>query len=73
MGTIREALLRNGVFLYNNLGEDLTIEDGFGQYMIARDRYGNTKYRIRAAELTNQIIVEDYASGREVQRINAYY
>ena len=73
MGSIREALLRNNVFIYNNLGEDLTIQDGFGSYMIAVDRYGNTKYRIRAAELSNQLIVEDYNSGAIVQRINAFF
>ena len=69
MGTIREALLRNGVFLY---GDDMTIEDGFGTYMIVRDRSGTARYRIRSAELSNKLIVEDYYSGSTVRTIDAF-
>ena len=69
MGTIREALLRNGVFLY---GDGMTIEDGFGTYMIVRDRSGTARYRIRSAELSNKLIVEDYYSGSTVRTIDAF-
>lgn len=69
MSTIREALLRNGVFLY---GDDMTIEDGFGTYMVVRDRSGTARYKIRAAELSNKLIVEDYYSGSTVRTIDAF-
>ncbi len=68
MSTIKEALLRNGVFTYG----DMTIEDGFGTYMIVRDRSGTARYRIRSAELSNKLIVEDYYSGSTVRTIDAF-
>ena len=69
MGTIREALLRNGVFLYGN---DMTIESGFGCYMIVRDSSGTVRYRIKNAELSNKLIVEDYYSGAVIKTIDAF-
>ena len=69
MSTIKEALLRNGVFLY---GEDMIIEGGFGQYMVVRDRAGTARYKIRNAELSNKLIVEDYYSGSTVRTIDAF-
>ena len=69
MGTIKEALLRNGVFLYDN---DMVIEGGFGNYMVVRDRSGTARYRIRNAELSNKLIVEDYYSGSTVRTIDAF-
>ena len=68
MGTIKEALLRNGVFMYG----DMTIEDGFGTYMVVRDKYGTARYKIRSAELSNKLIVEDYYSGSLVRTIDAF-
>ena len=68
MSTIKEALLRNGVFLYG----DMTIEDGFGTYMVVRDRSGTARYKIRNAELSNKLVVEDYYSGRTVSTIDAF-
>lgn len=69
MSTIKEAMLRNGVFLY---GDDMTIEGGFGQYMVVRDSSGTARYRIRNAELSNKLIVEDYYSGSLVRTIDAF-
>lgn len=69
MSTIKEALLRNGVFLYGN---DMIIEGGFGNYMVVRDRSGTARYRIRNAELSNKLIVEDYYSGSLVRTIDAF-
>lgn len=69
MNTIREAMLRNGVFLY---GDDMTIEGGFGQYMVVRDRSGTARYKIRNAELSNKLIVEDYYSGSLIRTIDAF-
>lgn len=69
MATIKEALLRNGVFLYGN---DMTIEDGFGSYMVIRDKSGVARYKIRSAELSNKLIVEDYYSGYTVRTIDAF-
>lgn len=69
MSTIREAMLRNGVFTY---GDDMTIEGGFGQYMVVRDKSGTARYRIRNAELSNKLIVEDYYSGSLVRTIDAF-
>jgi hypothetical protein len=69
VGTIKEALLRNGVFLYDN---DMTIEDGFGGYMVVRDKSGTARYRIKSAELSNKLIVEDYNSGFTVKTIDAF-
>lgn len=64
MGTLREALVRNGVFYYELNGEDLTIQDGFGSYMVAYDKNGNAKYRIRDAELNaGRAVVENYYGG----------
>ena len=68
MSTIKEALLRNGVFLYG----DMTIEDGFGTYMVVRDSSGTARYKIRNAELSTKLIVEDYYSGRTVSTIDAF-
>jgi hypothetical protein len=62
-------MLRNGVFLY---GDDMTIEGGFGQYMVVRDSSGTARYRIRNAELSNKLIVEDYYSGSLVRTIDAF-
>lgn len=72
MGTIREALLRNGVFLYNGLGQDMTIEDGYGSYMVVRDSSGVARYKIRNAELSNKLVVEDYNSGGVVSYIETF-
>lgn len=69
MSTIREAMLRNGVFLY---GDDMTIEGGFGQYMVVRDSSGTARYKIRNSELSNKLIVEDYYSGSLVSTIDAF-
>lgn len=69
MSTIKEAMLRNGVFLY---GDDMTIEGGFGQYMVVRDSSGTARYKIRNAELSNKLIVEDYYSGSLVSTIDAF-
>ena len=69
MSSIREAMLRNGVLLY---GDDMTIEGGFGQYMVVRDRSGTARYKIRNAELSNKLIVEDYYSGSLVRTIDAF-
>ncbi|MBQ6486250.1 hypothetical protein IJI76_00785 [Candidatus Saccharibacteria bacterium] len=66
MGTIKEALLRNGVFLYDGM----TIENGFGTYMVVRDSSGIARYKIRNAELSNKLIVEDYYSGSTVRTID---
>ncbi len=51
---------------------DMTIEDGFGTYMVVRDRSGTARYRIRSAELSNKLIVEDYYSGSTVRTIDAF-
>ena len=69
MSTIKEAMLRNGVFLY---GDDMVIEGGFGQYMVVRDSSGTARYKIRNAELSNKLIVEDYYSGSLVRTIDAF-
>jgi len=66
LGTIKEALLRNGVFLYDGM----TIENGFGTYMVVRDSSGIARYKIRNAELSNKLIVEDYYSGSTVRTID---
>ena len=66
MGTIKEVLLRNGVFLYDGM----TIENGFGTYMVVRDSSGIARYKIRNAELSNKLIVEDYYSGSTVRTID---
>ena len=68
MGTITEALLRNGVFLYDGM----TIEGGFGTYLIVRDSSGIARYKIRSAELSNKLIVEDYYSGLTVRTIHTF-
>ena len=68
MGTITESLLRNGVFLYDGM----TIEDGFGTYMVVRDSSGVARYKIHSAELSNKLIVEDYYSGCTVRTIDAF-
>ena len=68
MGTITEALLRNGVFLYDGM----TIEDGFGTYLIVRDSSGVARYKIRSAALSNKLIVEDYYSGLTVRTIDTF-
>lgn len=68
MGTITEALLRNGVFLYDGM----TIEDGFGTYLIVRDSSGVARHKIRSAELSNKLIVEDYYSGLTVRTIDTF-
>lgn len=68
MSTIKEAMLRNGVFLYDGM----TIEGGFGQYMVVRDGSGTARYRIRNAELSNKLIVEDYYSGSLIRTIDAF-
>ena len=68
MGPITEALLRNGVFLYDGM----TIEDGFGTYLIVRDSSGIARYKIRSAELSNKLIVEDYYSGLTVRTIDTF-
>lgn len=68
MGTIKEALLRNGVFLYDGM----TIENGFGTYMVVRDGSGIARYKIRNAELSNKLIVEDYYSGMLVKTIDSF-
>ena len=62
-------MLRSGVFLY---GDDMTIESGFGTYMVVRDRSGVARYKIRNAELSNKLIVEDYYSGSTVSTIDAF-
>ncbi len=72
MEFIREALLRNGVLIYNDLGEDLTIENGFGSYLLVRNRSGMARYRIRSAELSNKLVVEDYYSGSIVKYIDIF-
>ena len=64
MGSLREALVRNGVFYYELGGEQLTIQDGFGSYMVAYDKYGNAKYRIRDAEvMAGRAVIENYYGG----------
>lgn len=72
MGSIVEAMLRNGVYLYNNNGERLTIEDGcgWGNYMVARDSSGHVKYRIQNSELTNKILIFDADSGAQVSSLS---
>ena len=72
MGSIKEALLRNGVFLYNGLGQNMTIEDGYGTYMVVRDSSGVARYKIRSSELSNKLVVEDYYGGRVVSYIDAF-
>ena len=64
MGSLREAMLRNGVFYYELGGEQLTIQDGFGSYMVAYDKYWNAKYRIRDAEVrAGRAVIENYYGG----------
>ena len=72
MGSIKEALLRNGVFLYNGLRQYMTIEGGYGSYMVVRDSSGVARYKIRNAELSNKLIVEDYYGGHVVSYIDAF-
>ena len=64
MGSLREAMLRNGVFYYELNGEQLKIQDGFGSYMVAYDSSGNAKYRIHDSELhSGTAVVENYYGG----------
>ena len=53
MATLREALLKNGVFYFNNNGN----------YMVARDSSGIVRYRIEGSELSSNLIVRDISSG----------
>ena len=50
----------------------MTIEDGFGTYLIVRDSSGVARYKIRSAELSNKLIVEDYYSGLTVRTIDTF-
>lgn len=63
MATLREALLKNGVFYFNNNGTQYTIEGGAGNYMVARDSSGIVRYRIEGSELSSNLIVRDISSG----------
>lgn len=63
MATLKEALLKNGVFYFNNNGTQYTIEGGVGNYMIARDASGIVRYRIEGSELSSNLIVRDISSG----------
>ena len=46
MGSLREALLKNGVFYFENDGIRYTVEGGAGCYMVVRDASGIVRYRI---------------------------
>lgn len=63
MASLREALLKNGVFYFNNNGTQYTIENGSGNYMVARDSSGIVRYRIESSELSSNLIVRDALSG----------
>lgn len=63
MASLREALLKNGVFYFNNNGTQYTIENGSGNYMVARDSSGIVRYRIEGLELSSNLIVRDASSG----------
>ena len=63
MASLREALLKNGVFYFNNNGTQYTIENGSGNYMVARDSSGIVRYRIESSELSSNLIVRDASSG----------
>lgn len=70
MSSLKEALLRNGVFYFNNNGMNYTVEDGAGCYMIARDSSGIAKYRIEGSELTSKLIIRDIETGMVAFTIN---
>lgn len=55
MGTIKEALLRSGVYTDGSC----TIEQGAGNYMVVRDRSGRVTHRIEQAMLSSKIIVRE--------------
>lgn len=63
MGSLREALLKNGVFYFDNDGTHYTIENGSGNYMVARDTSGIVRYHIEGSELSTDLIVRDISSG----------
>ena len=69
MGSIREALLRNGVFYFNNNGMTYRIEDGAGNYMVARDANGVVRYRIEASTLSNRLNVVDASTNMVFQTL----
>ncbi|MDO4979022.1 MAG: hypothetical protein Q4E47_02625 [Candidatus Saccharibacteria bacterium] len=71
MSTIQEAMLRNGVFLYNLGGEPLTIEGGAGSYMVCRDRSGRVKYRIENSLCSNRLAVIDPSTNSLVTYLDA--
>ena len=72
MGSIREALLRNGVYYFNNDGTTYTIEDGAGCYMVARDTSGVVRYRIEASELSSRLVIRDVNTNCVVQYLESY-
>ena len=63
MGSLREALLKNGVFYFENDGTRYTIENGAGCYVVARDSSGIVRYHIEGSELSSDLVVRDVSSG----------
>ena len=59
MITIREALLRNGVFLYGSS----TIEDGAGNYMVIRNSAGIVTHRIESSTFGGSAVVRNVNTG----------
>lgn len=70
MGSLQEALLKNGVFYFENDGTNYTIESGSGNYMIARDASGIVRYRIEGSELNSDLIIRDVNSGTVAFRVS---
>lgn len=71
MGSLREALLKNGVFYFENDGIRYTVEDGAGCYMVVRDASGIVRYRIEGSELSSDLVVRDISSGLVAFTVNS--
>lgn len=65
MVTIREALLRSGVFLYG----DSTIENGAGNYMVIRNSAGIVTHRIENSLVSTSLVVRNVSTGLVENRI----
>lgn len=65
MITIKEALLRNGVFLYGSS----TIEDGAGNYMVIRNSSGIVTHRIEGSTFGGSAVVRNVSTGLVESRI----